>query len=252
MLRNVDRCTSLARMTLFLLLAAGGCAAPIHVLDVRDDVAKWKGPQQPVAEAPRHGTIKVRIVGTPTMGQLGAALLPLSSSDPGDDEHALRQMMERDNWQAGGRLIRGIGEAARRILQANLERYYERADVELSADEGGAYAGTTISHLQLVLIPGFYTRTAMFAWAATNGGGPSFSASATPHKANAAAHLAWALPLGLLTFPLGLAIAQPIFMSIYKGMEEAKTIEAIDAASASLAAQLAGAAPSPTTVGRLP
>jgi hypothetical protein len=230
-----------------LLFAGVGCSKPLHVIDVTDDLAKWKGPATAAPAARRPGSITVSLVGTPTMGVLGypgqvTNLVPIAAAQ-GEEKKAFEAMLERDNKAGSGVLVKGIGEAARAILQENLSRYFERARVDLVP--AAAPSGMSVTASRLILMPGFFTRTALFSWKTTLPTGQAASAEAVPERSSAAGHLGWALPLSVLTFPLGLAICSPIFDSIYKGMEENKTIEAIDLASASLAAQLAGYAPTP-------
>jgi hypothetical protein len=247
MLPHRARPSSIVRVIVaaVLLLAGVGCSKPLHVIDVTDDLAKWKGPATAAPAVRKQGSIAVSLVGTPTMGVIGypgqvTNLVPIAAG-PGEEKKAFEALLEQDHKAGAGVLVKGIGEAARAILQENLARYFERVRVDLVPT--AAPSGTSVTASRLVLMPGFFTRTALFSWQTTLPTGQPASAEGVPERSSAAGHLGWALPLTVLTFPLGLAICSPIFESIYKGMEESKTIEAIDLASASLAAQLAGYAP---------
>lgn len=245
MLRRMLRSSVFALFALSLV--GSGCGKSIYVIDIRDNLAKWKGPpgkpsgadEQPAARRP--GRITVQVVGTPTMGMLrglGPDLVPVRAAS-GDEEKTFKRMVSDDQRVMAGFLVKGVGEAARALLQRHLERYFESAEVRLVDAPTGS--GPTLTRMQLGLVFGFYTRTATFSWSG-EAGGLQLQATATPPQANAAAHLAWGIPLGLLTFPVGLMIGSGIMSSVYRGIEEDKSMQAIDLAAATMAAQISNAA----------
>ncbi len=101
---------------LTLLAFAVGCAKPVYVLDVPDNIAKWKGPETPAPTVKKQGSIIVRLVGTPTMGALAypGSLTKLMSVDAsrGDEKNVFDGMVEHDHKAMAGYLIQGVGEAA--------------------------------------------------------------------------------------------------------------------------------------------
>jgi hypothetical protein len=199
------------------------------------------------------------LVGTPSLGQfiypkgepkntiIGPVYMDTETSDfvpieagVGREQAVFGEMLKKNQQALGGMLVKGMGEAERRILQEHLSRYYENAKVELLPTPAPS---TTLLSSHLELKRDGFTRTALFKWTATLRDGRSTGSEGQPEKASAAGHLGWLIPACITAPPACYSFGSWSLEAIYKGLEEDKTIQAIDLASASLAAQIASMTP---------
>jgi hypothetical protein len=230
--------------TLALLVGCGGKS--VHVIDVGDNARIWAHEHASTPHAKVARSIHVRVLGRPSMGVITyplptpAAVVPVGSDDGKDGFQA---MLDSDPKALSGIFVKGYGTAAQLILKERLSEYFENATVELSPEPTEGVI--TVTPTALVLIPGFYTRTAAVELTTRMPDGAIFKQLETPDTASAAGHLGWALPAGLATFPIGLPFIGMGFNGIYKGLEENKTIEAMDTDATRIASTLAKLAVAP-------
>jgi hypothetical protein len=228
-------------------LLAGCGGKPVHVIDVGDNARIWRTAHAAAPHAKVAQSITVRVVGRPSMGVVTYPLPTPGVVVPveGDEDlDRFKAMLNSDPKAVSGIFVKGYGTAIRTILRERLSEYFENATVELSPDP--AQSGViTVTPTALALIPGFYTRTAGVELTTKLPDGATFKEVETPDTASAAGHLGWALPAGLLTFPVGLPFIGMGFEGIYKGLEEDKTIEAMDKDAVALASTLAKMSGSP-------
>jgi hypothetical protein len=221
-------------------LLVSGCGKPIYVIDIKDNLAKLKNPAPGVST--RASTpLRAQVVGTPTMAVVtdvrGRRVVPLDTRAGMDEVAAARAWVDANPSSVGAFVVKGYGTAVAERCRFHLARYFENPSVELTLTP-------TADCMQIMpsgylLMPGFYSRQVAVQLTATPPGAPPIVVDATSKKASSAGHLAWALPVILIHgLVVGFIVVSPIFSSINKGLEEAKTLEAIDMACADLASRL--------------
>jgi hypothetical protein len=244
--RVIQVSKTVAPIALALVVGCGG--KPVHVIDVGDNARLWQTQHVPTPHAKVAASITVRVVGRPSMGVVTylpptpAIVVPVGGDDDADN---FKAALNSDPKAVSGIFVKGYGTAMQVILKDRLSEYFDNVTVELSPDP--APSGViSVTPTGLALIPGFYTRTAGVELTARLPDGATFKQLETPDSASAAGHLGWALPAGLITFPIGVPFIGMGFSGIYKGLEEAKTIEAMDMDVVELAGKLARMAGSPS------
>ncbi|MBN2494419.1 MAG: hypothetical protein JXR96_07520 [Deltaproteobacteria bacterium] len=177
------------------------------------------------------------------MGTYGCSFFELSDPEPVDRIKEKFEAVENALW---GVHASGLSESFRDIIQYRLSERFRNATVELG--EGGGEAQIRIT--KIAVYHGWSKlseKNALVSLTATLPGGAELSAAGRGFLGSGNAHLAYLIPIGVLTFPIGLAIGGAIVDSVFRSDLALIVLMAMDEAARDLASQLveatAGQAP---------
>ena len=231
-------------------LAAGGCASSTRVAGVAVDPARayqaiygGRAPAPGAAPrtdvAPRLTVASTNRVGVRNRGDNESRFVAFDVADRAGAPE-IDALLAGYRQREGTRMVvwyRGFGDTVPAALQRHLGRYFARAAVMRGAPADAATAPVHVE-VGLELGPLSYAKRTVVELRATLPDGETVAVRGRGSR-NSAVHLAWALPLGRVSFPLGFAIASSIMAGINTRYMAESCAQAIDDAAAHLAAELA-------------
>jgi len=181
-----------------------------------------------------------------TLGDFRCDVIPVSTAAAKDDlKRAYRELTAEDGEkQKWGVVWESYGETLRAALAKHLGAHYGAVDVQrVDAATDGANGVAQDGTFYFQFWRTDTKRMVITLTATPEGGGAPVTASAEVAAEMGNGHLAWMIPVGVLTFPIGYAIGVLVFDNMETDFTARVVAQAIDEASRKLAAAMAAAPP---------
>lgn len=156
------------------------------------------------------------------------------SEDPGKE---IRQKAEQDNATAYQYYVfSGFNDVAKKCLEKQLRAYFKDVKVNLKSEDTANDNSMMDYYTMQMKTSDKYMLVSLVALS-DNGKLIEGEGLATDKMGNG--HLAWMIPLGVVTFPIGVIIGAIVFDSSYNAFMNKVLAEAIDIAAADLSKKIA-------------